>query len=858
MECVAKVVPWITDAAMAEEREAVSAANSAEERQSAASVDECAASSKQLRAGESSDATLPWCSPSETSPVVLSSEERRVRFHHVQGLRVDQKWQERPVGVPCYDAWQAGPSWLGYFENYRAAVNFGKGMQNSNLVQVILRDHGYDKVDVFEHLAWSIFWCSGLPLPEYLSGLRPWQRINKFPQTTALTSKLALWTHFEAMQKLHGGASYDFMPECFVLPGSLEAYESHLARRLSEPDGANDLWILKPDDVDLSKGVSLASKGASCGIGIFLHRATRSSRWGGWGGGGGGGLLSDAVRRHRGVACRYIDPPMLMGGYKSDVRLYVLVTSFHPLVCYLYNEGLGRFATEPYTTRDIETRTAHLTNYSINKHSSTFVAPQATLASAADADATGSKWTLSAYKKRMVEQLGEAVAARAWASVDDLIIKALLAVEPTVTRATEAQLPAEAHGAPNQHCFQVFGFDVLFDAAAKPWLLEANLDPSLDADTPLDLKVKAAMLADLLHVVGPSAPTGQAVMRAAAGSPQSTGRPQSRRVAPNSAPNASDRGRIAALSSRVTSDLDRVRGLAAHYADDNTEHDQVNDKHAERASDGSADGSGGAGRANRTADGTPSPAVPAATAAAVPAVTAATAAAAAAVAAAVLATAPDPPALAALSDLELWTLHVVDTEYARSKAAGGWRRLLPCARSAQYMPFVEPERRRRNSLPFDVMPMLCKRGHAMERRTTAPSYYKSNVRCDECWVRCDEHIFHFFHCSTCRYDLCPDCVPPRPVLPPPTPPSSEGALGGMSRAALGRHILTAKDRAHTEGSSISNSRSGFRERSKQHSRLAVDKEKRPVSSPTEQDLELPTTARTLDDEDLCELQPLEA
>ena len=821
MECVAKVVPWITDAAMmAEEPEAISAADSAEERHSGASADECAASSKQLRAGESSDATR--CSKaaliaslSETSPLVLSSEERRVRFHHVQGLRVDQKWQERPVGVPCYDAWQAGPSWLGYFENYRAAVNFGRGMQNSNLVQVILRDHGYDKVDAFEHLSWSIFWCSGLPLPEYLSRLRPWQRINKFPQTTALTSKLALWTHFEAMQKLHGRASYDFMPECFVLPGSLEAYESHLARRLSEPDGVNDLWILKPDDVDLSKGVSLASKGASCGIGIFLHRATRPSRWGGWGGSGGGGLLSAAVRRHRGVACRYIDPPMLMGGYKSDVRLYVLVTSFHPLVCYLYNEGLGRFATEPYTTRDIETRTAHLTNYAINKHSSAFVAPQATLASAADADATGSKWTLSAYKRRMMEQLGEDVAARAWACVDDLIIKALLAVEPTVTRATEAQLPAEAHGAPNQHCFQVFGFDVLFDAAAKPWLLEANLDPSLDADTPLDLKVKGAMLADLLHVVGPSAPTGQAVMHAsaAAGSPQSTGRPLSRRITPN----ASDRGRIAALSSRVTSDLDRVRGLAAHYADENTEHDKVNDKRVERASDGSADGSGGAGRANRTADGTPSPVVTAATAAAV---TAATAATAAAVAAAVLATAPDPPALAGLSDLELWTLHVVDTEYARSKAAGGrWRRLLPCARSAQYMPFVEPERQRRNSLPFDVMPMLCKRGHAMDRRMTAPSYYKSNVRCDECWVRCDGR--HFFHCRTCRFDLCPDCMPPRPVLPPPTTPP----------------------------------RSSLRERSKQNSHLAVDKETRPVSSPTEQDLEL---TRSFDEEYLCKLQPLEA
>ena len=163
---------------------------------------------------------------------------------------------------------------------------------------------------------------------------------------------------------------------------------------------------------------------------------------------------------------------------------------------------------------------------------------------------------------------------------------------------------------------------------------------------------------------------------------------------------------------------------------------------------------------------------------------------------------------------------MVDTEYARSKAAGGrWRRLLPCARSAQYMPFVEPERQRRNSLPFDVMPMLCKRGHAMDRRMTAPSYYKSNVRCDECWVRCDGR--HFFHCRTCRFDLCPDCMPPRPVLPPPTTPP----------------------------------RSSLRERSKQNSHLAVDKETRPVSSPTEQDLEL---TRSFDEEYLCKLQPLEA
>lgn len=37
---------------------------------------------------------------------------------------------------------------------------------------------------------------------------------------------------------------------------------------------------------------------------------------------------------------------------------------------------------------------------------------------------------------------------------------------------------------------QVFGFDVMLDVDAKPWLLEVNLDPALKTDAPLDLRIK--------------------------------------------------------------------------------------------------------------------------------------------------------------------------------------------------------------------------------------------------------------------------------------------------------------------------------------------------------------------------------
>jgi len=48
------------------------------------------------------------------------------------------------------------------------------------------------------------------------------------------------------------------------------------------------------------------------------------------------------------VVSHYINNPLLINGYKFDIRVYVLITCFNPLRIYIYNEGLGRFATERY------------------------------------------------------------------------------------------------------------------------------------------------------------------------------------------------------------------------------------------------------------------------------------------------------------------------------------------------------------------------------------------------------------------------------------------------------------------------------------------------------------------------------
>lgn len=66
----------------------------------------------------------------------------------------------------------------------------------------------------------------------------------------------------------------------------------------------------------------------------------------------------------------YIANPLLIDGFKFDLRIYVAITSINPLRIYVYEEGLARFATEPYDTDNLKNVYSHLTNYSINKKNS--------------------------------------------------------------------------------------------------------------------------------------------------------------------------------------------------------------------------------------------------------------------------------------------------------------------------------------------------------------------------------------------------------------------------------------------------------------------------------------------------------
>ena len=94
------------------------------------------------------------------------------------------------------------------------------------------------------------------------------------------------------------------------------------------------------------------------------------------------------------IVQKYLHRPLLYRGYKFDLRLYVLVTSFQPLEVFLYQEGFGRFSSQAFTLKhsDLKDNYIHLTNSSINKHASQIPQP---LKGAKQSEVGGNKRSLA-------------------------------------------------------------------------------------------------------------------------------------------------------------------------------------------------------------------------------------------------------------------------------------------------------------------------------------------------------------------------------------------------------------------------------------------------------------------------------
>lgn len=222
------------------------------------------------------------------------------------------------------------------------------------------------------------------------------------------------------------------------------------------------MWIMKPC-------------GKARGVGIFL--VNKLSQLKKWSRDSKTNSFVPPTAKDTYVISKYIDNPLLIGGKKFDLRLYVLVTSFRPLKCYMYQLGFCRFCTVKYNANinELDNMFVHLTNVSIQKHGEEYNAVH------------GGKWTVQNLRLFLESTRGKEVSDKLFDEITWLVVHSLKSVASVVAN--------------DRHCFECYGYDIIIDNSLKPWLIEVNASPSLTSTTSTDRVMKYNLINDVINII---------------------------------------------------------------------------------------------------------------------------------------------------------------------------------------------------------------------------------------------------------------------------------------------------------------------------------------------------------------------
>ncbi|XP_064224248.1 polyglutamylase complex subunit TTLL1 isoform X4 [Aotus nancymaae] len=223
-------------------------------------------------------------------------------------------------------------------------------------------------VQVTENEDWNFYWMSVQTIRNVFSveagyRLSDDQIVNHFPNHYELTRKDLMVKNIKRYRKElekegsplaekdeNGKYLYlDFVPVTYMLPADYNLFVEEFRKSPSST------WIMKPCGKAQGKGIFLINKLSQ------IKKWSRDSKT--------SSFVSQSNKEAY-VISLYINNPLLIGGRKFDLRLYVLVSTYRPLRCYMYKLGFCRFCTVKYTpsTSELDNMFVHLTNVAIQKH----------------------------------------------------------------------------------------------------------------------------------------------------------------------------------------------------------------------------------------------------------------------------------------------------------------------------------------------------------------------------------------------------------------------------------------------------------------------------------------------------------
>eukprot|EP00835_Amoeboradix_gromovi_P000018 NODE_1_length_95616_cov_0.657642.p18 type:complete len:383 gc:universal NODE_1_length_95616_cov_0.657642:64281-65429(+) len=309
-------------------------------------------------------------------------------------------------------------------------------------------------------VSWIYKFMDSLPLQKH-------QLINHFRNNYELTKKDLLIKNLKMYWRksnpfaLFYDAVDNIVPVSFEIPTEFAIFHDYYKKNPKK------MWIMKPSGKSQGKGIFMVTKLAlvraqydQCRKVLGMSFAEREN------------LESSEVESY--VVQEYIINPLLIGFRKFDMRLYVLVTSFCPLIVYIHKLGFCRFSQSLYSL-DYSNLAVHATNVAIQKNHCDYNKKY------------GCKWNLNKFRSYLAAKKGYDACVELFNNIEKVILTSLFSVENRIIHSNQA--------------FELYGYDVLIDENLKPWLIEVNASPSLTSENDEDLSIKVKVLSDMLDLL---------------------------------------------------------------------------------------------------------------------------------------------------------------------------------------------------------------------------------------------------------------------------------------------------------------------------------------------------------------------
>lgn len=297
----------------------------------------------------------------------------------------------------------------------------------------------------------------------YATFLPGQQIVNHIPGIGCLTTKTGLLETLRDYEKFNKGKVTksrvkalkvsDFFSETYFL----NEEKSKFVKAFK----SGDIWIYKPSGRNQGKGIFLVDQTNA----LLKDNAKRE----------------DFKKRREGVIQRYIMNPLLINGYKFDVRVYMLIASSQPYLVY-YHHGYVRLSCVPYSNDTLDIH-AHLTNQYVQKKHPSY--------SQMKEDTVLSFEQLNDYINTHVQK--EKKPQTDW--VYNVFTPTMKEIMLLCFHASKNKIQQ------TQGMFELLGFDFMVDENMKVWLIEVNINPALHTNCKVLKEVIPGVVNETLDIV---------------------------------------------------------------------------------------------------------------------------------------------------------------------------------------------------------------------------------------------------------------------------------------------------------------------------------------------------------------------